>query len=235
MDLTALYEQLPPEKQQLLDEINFLAGNLNEHLILEQFYLALAAMSERIQKLHPAIPCPSGCSRCCESYALPEVLPAEWELIAAGLQQLQPALQQRIAAAVRASTEVLENGRLRGRRQDYPGFRCPLLIDGHCAVYAVRPFDCRITGYGFSTAGERPLPSPMHRPPGQPLPYSCGSEQLRMLTELESGESPLEYMFLPQREHLWQALQQIEPSGRGPELLLQHLLDWANALTTPAS
>lgn len=228
LNLPALYAALPPERQRLLDEVNFLAGNLREDLVLEQVYLALAALSHRLQQLHPEIGCPGGCSRCCESYALPETLPMEWELIAEALNQLAPEDQGRIREAVAAATGLLdENGELRGQRRDHAAARCPLLLDGRCSVYAVRPFDCRVTGYAFSTSGERPLPG---APPGQPLPYSCQSEQLRMLNELGTGRKPLEYMFMPQREALLQALRRIEPSDGPPRLLLQRLADWAASL-----
>ena len=50
LDLPALYAALPPERQRLLDEVNFLAGNLREDLVLEQVYLALAALSHRLQQ-----------------------------------------------------------------------------------------------------------------------------------------------------------------------------------------
>lgn len=222
-----LYNAMPPEKQKLLNESNYLAANMGNDLLLEQFYLALDAVVSRLQQLHPAIPCPSGCSRCCESFALPEVLPAEWELIRAELEQLAAGHRQQIAAAVISSAEVLdEQGKLKSPRKNHRQFRCPLLIEGRCSVYAVRPFDCRITGYAFSEAGERPVPIPLPR--SQAVPYTCTSEQMRMLRELSRGLSPLEYMFLPKRERLWEVLQQIEPSGQEPQLLLKHLLAWAS-------
>lgn len=221
-----LYEQMPPERQKLLNESNYLAANMGNDLLLEQFYLALDAMISRLQQLHPAIPCPSGCSRCCETYALPEVLPAEWELIASELAQLPAAIQTQITTAIQQSSGFLNaDGQLARPRKELRDCRCPLLVDGRCAVYPVRPFDCRITGYGFSQAGERPLPVPL--PKQQPVPYSCSNEQMRMLRELSRGLHPLEYMFMPQRERLWEVLQEIEPSGRGPERLLKHLLQWA--------
>ncbi|PKL76930.1 MAG: hypothetical protein CVV27_07745 [Candidatus Melainabacteria bacterium HGW-Melainabacteria-1] len=231
MNLEALYDQLPPERQGLLDEVNFLAGNLREDLILEQFYLALEALSARLQQLHPQIACPTGCSRCCETHALPEVLPMEWELIKAALETLPNEISERLRTAVRSGNWPLDaEGQLKGRRRDYPNCSCPLLLDGRCSVYPWRPFDCRVTGYAFSNAGERPLPPP-GPPPGQLLPYSCSSEQRRMLTELAQGIRPLEYMFLPQREQLWEVLQLIEPGDTGPRLLLAHLQDWATGST----
>lgn len=222
--INALYDQMSPERQKLLNESNYLAANMGNDLLLEQFYLALDAMISRLQQLHPTIACPSGCSRCCETYALPDVLPAEWALIEAELEQLAPEVQARITVAIQNSAGVLDaEGKLKSQREHHRNFTCPLLVEGRCAVYAVRPFDCRITGYGFSTSGERPLPVPVAK--GKPIPYTCGNEQMRIMRELSRGLHSLEYMFMPQRERLWEVLQQIEPSGRGPELLLKLLLN----------
>ncbi len=227
MNLVELYEQQTPERQRLLDEVNFLAAHLRDDLILEQYYLTLSALTARLQALHPEIPCPTGCSKCCESYALPEVLASEWQLIQQALNALSSKKQSQIRTAVLASAEVLNSeGKLKSPRRTHKFFQCPLLIEGQCSVYAFRPFDCRITGYSFSTSGERPLPHFV--PPGQAIPYTCSPEQQRMLTELENQSRPLEYVFMPQREPLWEALKQIEPSDQPPALLLKYLLNWAN-------
>lgn len=226
MNLVELYEQQPPERQRLLDEVNFLAAHLRDDLILEQFYLALSALTSRLQQLQPEIACPSGCSRCCESHALPEILPSEWRLIETALNRLPEATQARIKSAVQTAAPLLNHeGKLKSPRRTHSRFSCPLLIDGRCSVYAFRPFDCRITGYAFSVSGERPLPQFV--PPGRPIPYTCAPEQQRMISEIDAQTRPLEYVFMPQREPLWEALKQIEPSDDPAALLLKHLQAWA--------
>lgn len=226
--LDQLFAQLSPEAQQIVSECNYLASHLNADLVLEQFYFALDALTARLQQLLPDIACPTGCSRCCESFALPEILPAEWELIRAELESLPPAVQDLIRSAIAASTQLLDDqGQLKLPRKSQRETRCPLLVDGRCAIYAVRPFDCRITGYAFSQEGERPVPVLL--PKSQAVPYSCTSEQLRMLRELSQGLHMLEYMFVPRRERLWEVLQEIEPSGGSPARLLKYLRDWSAA------
>lgn len=229
MNLVELYEQQSPERQRLLDEVNFLAAHLRDDLMLETFYLALSALTARLQQLHPEIPCPTGCSSCCESHALPDVLPAEWRLIEAALNRLPEAIQTQIRSTVEHSVHVLnDQGKLKSPRRSHARFSCPLLIDGRCSVYAFRPFDCRITGYAFSVSGERPLPQFV--PPGRPIPYTCAPEQQRMISEIDAQTHPLEYVFMPQREPLWEALKQIEPSNDPPALLLKHLSQWTTKL-----
>lgn len=228
MNPLELYQRLPADKQHLLDEVNYLATHLRNDLILEQFYLAFDALAQRLQQLLPETACASGCSQCCQSYALPEVLPAEWRLIEQALAELDADSRSRILASLARSAELLnQEGRLKRPRRTQTDVACPLLLDGRCAVYAFRPLDCRLTGYSFSVAAERPLP--MLAQPGQALPYSCQSEQRRVLNELSQELHQLEYMFMPQREKLLATLAEIEPSGQPARLLLAALCDWAKA------
>lgn len=232
MNPVELYEQLPAQEQQWLDEVNFLAMELREHLLPEQFMLALEALTQRLQHLHPQIPCPSGCHSCCQSYALPEVTAPEWQWLQQALSQLSAETQAHLKTQIQqVAAEALDHtGHLKGQRQQHASTACPLLLEGRCSVYWARPFDCRITGYAFSSAGERPLPGV---PASQPLPYSCRPEQERMLQELHKQERPLHYMFLPQREKLWQTLQKTAPGAQTadqrPRLLLSLLQQWATA------
>lgn len=226
MNPVALYEALELDAQRLLDEINFLAAELRDHLLPEQFLLATEALTSRLQKIHPAIACPQGCHTCCESYALPEVTPAEWELIKLALDHLPSEIQQRIQGQI---SQAQQTSPVERPRHQQPQARCPLLLDGQCAVYGLRPLDCRLTGYSFSAAGERPLPGLRSAQPNV-LPYSCAAEQERMLSELHQGLHPLEYMFMPQRERLLDSFAQLQPHPGPSQRLLSYLAHW-QALT----
>lgn len=221
MNPVELYEQLPPERQQLLDQVNFLAQHLSADLMLEQFYLALDALNHRLQQLLPQTQCQTGCSHCCQHYALPEILPMEWQLIQQALVRLSPQQQTQIQENVDALQDLLDADlNLKAPRHQYPDVTCPLLLEGQCSVYAFRPFDCRVTGYSFSQSRERPLPML-----GLKLaPYSCQSEQQRVLQDLQQGRHPLEYMFVPNREQLWQSFKTIELSTERPRRLLSWLV-----------
>jgi hypothetical protein len=193
------YAQLPAETQRLLDEINFLAAELRDHLLLEQFYLALAALNARLQQLHPEIACVQGCSSCCERQGSQwQLLPMEWALLQQALQALPPDEQARIQQQLHAAESP-----------DKPAQRaaCPLLRDGRCTVYAFRPLDCRLRGYSFSQERVLPLHGRL------PQPFSCEPEQQRMLADLRRPERGLYYMFFPQREALQQVLKRIEPGS----------------------
>ncbi|MGV3525690.1 MAG: YkgJ family cysteine cluster protein [Candidatus Sericytochromatia bacterium] len=222
MNPVELYEALDPSAQQRLDEINFLAAELRDHLLPEQFLLATEALTARLQQIHPSIACPRGCSHCCESYALPEVTPAEWELIKLALDNLPPPIQQQLQKQI---AEAQHTFPLEVPRNQQPQARCPLLLDGQCSVYGLRPLDCRLTGYSFSQAGERPLPGLRGAQPSA-LPYSCTQEQQRMLHELHQGLHPLEYMFMPQRERLLASFAQLQPHPAPSQRLLSYLAHW---------
>lgn len=168
-----LYEQLPLDQQKCLDEINFLASELRDHLLPEQFMLALNAINQRLQKMHPHIPCQSGCSRCCEHHLDPTLTTTEWQWIQVALTGLTAETQSQIKTQVQTKHKELSS-------------QCPLLIAGRCSVYSVRPLDCRLQGYSLSNT----------------QPFTCQEEQLRMVHELKHQKNPLGYMFMPQRERL---------------------------------
>lgn len=168
-----LYEQLPLAQQKCLDEVNFLASELRDHLVPEQFILAVNAITQRLQKMHPQIPCPSGCSRCCEQDLEPTLTQVEWEWIREALNTLSDELREQIKHQIQVKARGLSQ-------------RCPLLIAGQCSVYSVRPLDCRLQGYSFHNH----------------IPNTCQEEQLRMSHELKHQINPLGYMFMPQKEKL---------------------------------
>lgn len=168
-----LYEQLPLEQQKCLDEINFLASELRDHLLPEQFMLAVNAINQRLQKMHPSIPCQSGCSRCCENHLNPMLTTTEWQWIEAALRTLSADVQAQIQEQLK-------------KKHNGTSSRCPLLIAGQCSVYSVRPLDCRLQGYSLAKT----------------QPFTCQEEQLRMSHELKHHKNPLGYMFMPQRDRL---------------------------------
>lgn len=83
-----------------------------------------------IREKHPDWPCARGCDLCCRSLPhLPTVTRAEWERLAPRLSEAQ---KVRLLEPVGPAPVV-----------------CPLLADGACTVYDVRPISCRT--YGFYT------------------------------------------------------------------------------------
>ncbi|PIQ24093.1 hypothetical protein COW36_03690 [bacterium (Candidatus Blackallbacteria) CG17_big_fil_post_rev_8_21_14_2_50_48_46] len=229
-ELQAFYSELSPAQKAWVAEINFLAEELKDNLILEQFLLGVDLLTERLQALIPQIGCAQGCSRCCESFALPEVTSVEWELVQAALAELPETQKKRIETALESiSPQLFDSaGWPRHPRQAYAAFKCPLLLDGKCAIYAWRPFACRAQGYFFShrLPGERPLPQAMQAllMRKKPLPLSCHEEQKRIQTALMDPHQSLFYAFFPLADRLMQILDQIdgEPSKR--KLLVTHLL-----------
>jgi Fe-S-cluster containining protein len=193
-----LYEQLPFAQQRCLDEINFLASELRDHLLPEQFMLTVNAINQRLQTMHPQIPCQSGCSRCCQNHLEPTLTHTEWEWVQEALAGLSEAVQRQIKAQVHAKSK----GESRA---------CPLLIEGRCSIYSVRPLDCRLQGYSLSNSS----------------PFTCQEERLRMSHELEQQTNPLGYMFMPQRDRLKMVFSSVtsqkEPLQTLFSLLKRHL------------
>lgn len=89
--------------------------------------------------------CSKGCDHCCKQLAnVPQLTPAEWELLRAGLQNLTAEQLREISnnmAAINSSRSVT----------------CPLLdrTTGTCPVYAQRPVACR--SYGFYVQRDKGL------------------------------------------------------------------------------
>ena len=87
--------------------------------------------------------CHKGCDQCCRELAqLPELTAAEWAYIQQGLAELDPVVQDEVAARIQALAQVAQGP-----------ITCPLLDDatGTCLVYAQRPAMCRM--YGFYASG----------------------------------------------------------------------------------
>lgn len=245
-EIRALYEALSPEEKAWLDDVHFLAEEIKEHLLLEQCLLAVDILTDRLQKLNPQIGCAQGCSRCCESFALPEVTWAEWNLIQSSLADL-PAeilavIQKQLATIPEANFDA--QGWPRHPRNAYAHLRCPLLVDGRCSIYAYRPLSCRAMGYFFSKRlpGEKPLPlsgflqQMMTRK--QPLPLTCSEEAQRIQAEMAQGKNLLLYVFAPLADRFFEIFEKLEPTGH-KQLLLTRLKGYfkaaENASTKPES
>jgi hypothetical protein len=84
--------------------------------------------------------CCAGCTACCHLHTValpPEVLAIARHVECEFSSEAREALRQRMAAHVEA-TQGLDAARRRQLR-----LPCPLLVEGRCSVYAVRPMSCR--------------------------------------------------------------------------------------------
>ena len=116
------------------------------HVIQEEVRVRVEQINAAYESEHAAWPCRKGCDECCRRLAsVPIVTKAEWELIAAYLDSLEPdaavLLRARIRESATASRPVV----------------CPLLDTGSgtCLVYESRPVACR--AYGFYVEREKVL------------------------------------------------------------------------------
>jgi Fe-S-cluster containining protein len=92
-------------------------------------------LSRRIEdRFRDSISCARGCDACCRHLTL---FPVEGAALALALKELDPDLADLI--------------RLRARRAQSGG-PCPLLKDGACLLYPVRPLICRTHGLPLLTA-----------------------------------------------------------------------------------
>lgn len=232
-EILQLYEALSPDQKQWLEMVNFLAEEIKDNLIVEQFLLAVDILTDRLQKLNPQIGCVQGCSRCCERYALPEVTESEWLLLLESLTALPAATQARIRSRLAAIPPDWfdASGWPRHPRQTYAQFSCPLLEAGRCLVYARRPLVCRAMGYFFTRRqpGERPLPPVLSQllTRKTPLPLTCHEEQVRIQRELTQPEKMVIYAFMPLVDQFMAALASLDGRPERKQLLVSRLLHWA--------
>ena len=100
-----------------------------------------------MDEYRPRLDCKEGCSYCC---CKPGVLISIPELLGI-LEYMQTTFDAEAVSAVRERARGYV-GQLAGRSFDDPtdeSFPCPLLSDGRCSVYAVRPLTCR--GYNSTS------------------------------------------------------------------------------------
>lgn len=132
-------------------------------------YVVIDRVVHELRQAYPQSLCAPGCARCCRMHrALIRVYRSEWEPVVAHLMTWAP---ERLEALVRAfyaaydpvlaDLHALQAAIDRGERPrvteaELP-VSCPMLVDGSCSVYPVRPGICR--GYGHfeltDQAGER--------------------------------------------------------------------------------
>lgn len=143
--------------------------NLGKSGDFHDIYYLIDYLASVVHLNYTAIPCKAGCHQCCVDSGLPRVTSLEWEVIHRFVLGLPVGTQAQIIAQTRRFhgdqiPQLLEEqGRIQrphsegeGGNLAKPAFismRCPLLIDGRCSVYQVRPGTCR--AYGFFTVRVR--------------------------------------------------------------------------------
>lgn len=135
--------------------------NIGESDDGEDLYYLIDFFSYLVDQTYPAIPCRTGCSHCCVESGLPRTSALEWQHIH---RYLQDEMGEETLQLVLNENEKLHRQQLPAflveqRRIENPdskipleGFgctRCPLLVEGKCSIYPVRPAICR--GFGFFT------------------------------------------------------------------------------------
>lgn len=121
-------------------------------------YVVLDRVVEELQRTFPESVCGPGCGRCCRMHrALIRVYRSEWEpvfdlLLSWPQARLEALIQEfyRVCGPHLPQLHLLQQELDRGERPkvleaELP-VSCPLLVDGSCSVYPVRPAICR--GYG---------------------------------------------------------------------------------------
>lgn len=108
--------------------------HLMEHACM-QATTAVEALPERA-----TLACASGCAFCC--YHPVDITPPEAFAIAAYVRtMLTPAAREAVYARIASQADRI--GRLSYEEHARARIPCALLVDGVCAVYACRPFNCR--------------------------------------------------------------------------------------------
>ncbi|MBK8908153.1 MAG: hypothetical protein IPM60_09660 [Rhodospirillales bacterium] len=86
-----------------------------------------------------ALACRRGCSFCCHAYVAASAPEA---LLAAAAVRAWPRAQRDAAVARIRATDDRTRG-LAPHQRIGPEMPCPMLVDGRCSAYGVRPFSCR--------------------------------------------------------------------------------------------
>lgn len=118
------------------------SGPALDQLVATICTLAVGAVAagNRVQPDKRALACQVGCTYCCYMYAtasVPEILVILGHIITNLTEQELGALKARVAATDKITHNLDGYGRL------LAGVPCPLLVDGKCSVYSVRPLVCR--------------------------------------------------------------------------------------------
>lgn len=143
--------------------------NLGKSGDFHDVYYLIDYLASVVHLQYPVIPCKAGCLQCCVDAGLPRVTALEWQVIHDHLvHDLSPGTQAQILDQTRRlyagqiDRLLDEQGRIQ-QSHTHPGapagkpsldsMCCPLLIDGRCSAYQVRPSICR--AYGFFTVRVR--------------------------------------------------------------------------------
>lgn len=111
------------------------------------------------EALKASLACAPGCTFCCHLYV--EVTPLEVVALWHALRDDRYAAQREAIAA--AAPRVVGLGPEPRRAARLP---CPLLVNGQCAVYEIRPFACR----GLYSTSAQACEAVLNTPLGLPLP-----------------------------------------------------------------
>lgn len=141
-----------------------------------------AAVGELVRHNPPPTPlaCRSGCDHCCHN--LITTTPLQVFAIARRLEAtLDPAsradLRRRLDTTLAAQAATGWTAWALGRP------RCPLLRDGGCAAYAVRPFGCR----GWSSLGAGACAADLTRKSGPAVAIPFSLPQAKIATAIQDG------------------------------------------------
>lgn len=162
---------LTPQEQQLqsnlaeLGQVLTAVTNMGITGDLKDLYSLIDFFTTLVDQAYPEIPCLTGCSLCCVDNGLPRTSSLEWRLIYAYLLRLPEETWLRIKAQNEAfhgeqiDLFLQEQARIHHPERNLPlpdlGCKaCPLLLDGKCSIYPVRPAICR--GYGYFTWRQGP-------------------------------------------------------------------------------
>jgi Fe-S-cluster containining protein len=160
--LGRLGDQVPPaggELPAIADAIAEVRERLPDARSIQEAFREVDRLADAVKATYAKGHCKAGCSGCCDSQtAIFDVSPAEWEAIAAELAtwpaERRAVLKERFArehGPRTGSYKLLSAIRffepIADRYFDRRPYRCPLLENGRCSVYAVRPLACRMYGH----------------------------------------------------------------------------------------
>jgi Fe-S-cluster containining protein len=130
----------------------------------KDLYFLIDSLVDSVRETFPVVPCRDKCSACCVHSGLPRVTSIEWQPIHKYIvNEMSPENRQIVIKQLLEwhSSQVDELLKEQNRIQEphtkrikanspEPKFKCtqcPLLIEGSCSIYPVRPAICR--AYGF--------------------------------------------------------------------------------------
>jgi Fe-S-cluster containining protein len=160
--LGRLADQVRPAGSELpaiAEAIAEVRERLPDAQTVQDAFVEVDRLAAAVQQTYPNGHCKAGCSGCCDSQtAIFDVSPAEWEAIELELagwpearrQALKTRFSRDHGRRIRAY-KALSLVRFFEPLADWyfarHPYRCPLLQDGKCSVYAARPLACRMYGH----------------------------------------------------------------------------------------